>query len=103
VVDQLVDKAQQQGTLRPDLLPSDLPVVQLMVAAVTDHTGQPELWRRYLALLVDGMRACPARPSAVLPAPPGLQNPVQQALVDSSVRQANDRREGRPARPRRPS
>jgi AcrR family transcriptional regulator len=97
LVDQLVDKAQEQGTLRPDLLPSDLPVVQLMVAAVTDHTGQPELWRRYLALLVDGMRACPARPSTVLPAPPGLQNPVQQALVDSSVRQANDRREGRPA------
>ena len=103
LVNQLVDKAQQQGTLRPDLLPSDLPVVQLMVAAVTDHTGQPELWRRYLALLVNGMRACPARPATVLPAPPGLQNPVQQALVNSSVRQANDRRAGPPAQPRRPS
>jgi hypothetical protein len=30
-----------------------------MLGAVTEHLGQPELWRRYLALLLDGMRARP--------------------------------------------
>jgi hypothetical protein len=30
-----------------------------MLGAVTEHIGQPELWRRYLALLIDGMRARP--------------------------------------------
>lgn len=101
LVDQLVVKAQQQGTLRPDLLPADLPILQLMIAAVTDHTGQPDLWRRYLALVVDGMRARPSQPNSVLPTPPGPPAEMQ-ALVDSSVRQARDR-DGRPARRRRPS
>jgi hypothetical protein len=32
-------------------------MIQLMVAAITDHTGRPDLWRRYLRLLLDGMRA----------------------------------------------
>jgi len=91
LVDQLVEKAQRQGTLRPDLLPLDLPVLQLMIAAVTDHTGQPELWRRYLALVIDGMRARPPGQSEPLPVPFGLPDRMQEALVDSSVRQADDR------------
>jgi len=58
-VDQLVDRAKAQGALRPDMQPWDLPMVQLMVAAVTDNTGHPDLWRRYLRLLLDGLRARP--------------------------------------------
>ncbi len=57
--DQLVARAKEQGTLRPDMQPRDLPMIQLMVAAVTDHTGHPDLWRRYLHLLLDGLRARP--------------------------------------------
>jgi hypothetical protein len=49
-------RAKEQGALRTDIEGSDLPMVQLMVAAVTDHTGQPDLWRRYLRLMLDGMR-----------------------------------------------
>ncbi len=98
LVDRLVEKAQAQGTLRPDLLPSDLPVLQLMIAAVTDHIGQPELWRRYLTLVVDGMRARPGGQNSPLPSVPGLPDQVQQALVDSSVRQAGDRSAGAPRR-----
>lgn len=55
-VDALVQRAKQQGSLRPDAEPWDLPMIQLMVAAVTDHTGHPDLWRRYLHLILDGMR-----------------------------------------------
>jgi AcrR family transcriptional regulator len=57
--DQLVTRAKEQGTLRPDMQPRDLPMIQLMVAAVTDNTGHPDLWRRYLHLLLDGLRAQP--------------------------------------------
>jgi len=47
-------------------------MIQLMVAAITDHTGQRDLWRRYLRLLLDGMRAarttppCPASPAMAI-------------------------------------
>ena len=101
LVDQLVDKAQRQGTLRPDLLPPDLPVLQLMVAAVTDHTGQPELWRRYLALVIDGMRARPEGQNAPLPDLPGSPDQAQQALLDSSVREARQRADTARGRARR--
>ena len=57
--DQLVTRAKEQGTLRPDMQPWDLPMIQLMVAAITDNTGHPDLWRRYLHLLLDGLRARP--------------------------------------------
>jgi AcrR family transcriptional regulator len=58
-VDALVARAKEQGTLRPDAEPWDLPMIQLMVAAVTDQTGHPDLWRRYLRLVLDGLRTQP--------------------------------------------
>jgi AcrR family transcriptional regulator len=58
-VDQMIARAKEQGTLRADISHIDLPMIQLMVAAVTDHTGRPDLWRRYLRLLLDGMRSRP--------------------------------------------
>jgi len=90
-VDILVARAQQQGALRRDLFPADFPILQLMIGAVTDHTGQPELWRRYLAILIDGLRA---RPGAASPLP-GIQVPeddLQQAIVESSTRSARSRK-----------
>jgi AcrR family transcriptional regulator len=90
LVDELVAKAQRQGKLRADLLPWDLPILQLMIAAVTDHTGQPDLWRRYLALVIDGMRARPDEADSPLPTPPRSEAHLPQALVDSSIRQAAD-------------
>jgi AcrR family transcriptional regulator len=58
-VDQMIARAKEQGMLRADISHIDLPMIQLMVAAVTDHTGRPDLWRRYLRLLLDGMRSRP--------------------------------------------
>jgi hypothetical protein len=54
-----VARAQEQGTLRRDVVGIDIPMIQLMVAAITDNTGTPDLWRRYLRLLIDGLRARP--------------------------------------------
>ncbi|XUL85905.1 TetR/AcrR family transcriptional regulator [Streptomyces galilaeus] len=68
LVDPLIDRAKEQGALRTDVEPLDLPMIQLMVGAVTDQTGEPDLWRRYLRMLLDGMRT---RPDGTESLPPG--------------------------------
>jgi AcrR family transcriptional regulator len=60
-VDLVVARAKEQGVLRADAEPWDLVVIQQMLAAVTERSGQPDLWRRYLRLLLDGLRAGPER------------------------------------------
>jgi hypothetical protein len=86
-VDVLVARAQEQGTLRADILPPDFAIVQLMVGAVSDHLGQSGLWRRYLAIVIDGLRAHPGEQSPL----PGLfasDDQLQDALTESSTRSA---------------
>ena len=58
VVTQLVTRAQAAGVLRADLRPTDVPLIEVMLAAVADYArpARPEIWRRYLALIVDGLR-----------------------------------------------
>jgi AcrR family transcriptional regulator len=59
IVARLVARAQKQGALRPDLRVTDMPLLQLMVGAIIDVSRdvEPELWRRFLGLLLDGLRA----------------------------------------------
>lgn len=65
----LVERAHEQGTLRADFAPEDLPLVFWTASAVIVRTAAvaPDHWRRYLGLLLDGLRAPAATP---LPAPP---------------------------------
>jgi AcrR family transcriptional regulator len=65
----LIERAQEQGALRPDFTPEDLPVVFWTAGRVIETTAAvaPDYWRRYLALLLDGLRAEAATP---LPRPP---------------------------------
>jgi AcrR family transcriptional regulator len=58
MVERLVVRAQEAGALRPDVGTLDLPMVSLMLGQVIDFSEDiaPALWRRYLALLLDGMR-----------------------------------------------
>jgi AcrR family transcriptional regulator len=55
----LVRRARAAGQLRPDVEGSDLQLIQIMLGAVVDHTGDgdDETWRRMLAIVVDGLRA----------------------------------------------
>ncbi|MBS2540007.1 TetR/AcrR family transcriptional regulator [Catenulispora sp. NF23] len=92
-VDALVARAQEQGTLRADVVPPDFAVVQLMLGAVSDHTGQPELWRRYLVLLVDGLRARPE--NVQMPELQASDDAMQEALAASSARSVRDSKSGR--------
>jgi AcrR family transcriptional regulator len=55
---ELVRRAQEAGALRPDFAPQDIPLLQIMLGAIVDvsQSVQPELWQRYLTLILDGMR-----------------------------------------------
>jgi len=71
VVTALIERAREAGCLRPDVDGPDVPVLHLMVGTVLDYSRdvEPELWRRYLALLLDALRARRDDP-APLPVPP---------------------------------
>lgn len=58
-VTRLITRAQAAGQLRAEITVNDMPLIQLMIASVVDYTChvQPELWRRYLALVIDGLRS----------------------------------------------
>ncbi len=66
---QMIERAQGQGTLRADITAEDIPLVFWTGGRVIETTGTvaPDYWRRYLGLLLDGLRAEAATP---LPAPP---------------------------------
>jgi AcrR family transcriptional regulator len=57
-ISKLVERARDDGYLRPDVEPSDMPILGMLAGTVSEWAGhvEPELWRRYVALLLDGMR-----------------------------------------------
>jgi AcrR family transcriptional regulator len=58
VVTRLVERAQADGHLGPELSHTDMPVLALLAGTVSEFAGHvdPDLWRRYVAILLDGMR-----------------------------------------------
>jgi AcrR family transcriptional regulator len=62
---ELLARAQAAGDARPDLVPDDLPVLLHMAGGSTGRRldgrpMRPEEWPRYVAMLLDGLRArCP--------------------------------------------
>jgi AcrR family transcriptional regulator len=58
IVGEIFARAQADGHLRADVVPTDFPMLLRMIAAVAEFTREvrPELWRRYLAILLDGLR-----------------------------------------------
>lgn len=71
IITQLVARAQEQGRLRRDIAPTDIPLIAVMLSGVVDYAShvQPDIWRRYLAIIVDGLRAGPGERTPLHPAP----------------------------------
>jgi len=71
LVRSLFERAQAAGQLRADLRGADWPFIEFMLNAVVESSRhvRPELWRRYLTLVLDGMRAHRETPTT-LPEPP---------------------------------
>ncbi|MFJ6656367.1 TetR/AcrR family transcriptional regulator [Streptomyces sp. NPDC091377] len=57
----LIRRAQESGDLRAEVTPSDIPVIQEMLSAATQFAQgrRPEIWRRYLEILLEGLRRRP--------------------------------------------
>jgi hypothetical protein len=66
LVRRLIERAQEQGALRPDFTPEDMPLVFSTGGRVIEMTAgvAPDLWRRFLGLMLDGLRAEAATPLA---------------------------------------
>ena len=65
LVGQLVERAQEQGTLRGDVGAFDIAMVRGMLARLIDGAGDgaDEVWPRMLAIVLDGLRAERGAPS----------------------------------------
>ena len=63
----LVERAQADGSLRSDLAATDVPLLQLMLGSLSECSRgvDPEIWRRYLGIVTDGLRARRDEPSAL--------------------------------------
>ena len=70
LVSQLIARAREQGALRADFADEDLPMLFWAGGRVAEMTAvvAPDLWQRYLGLILDGLRAEAA--ATTLPHPP---------------------------------
>ena len=71
MVGRLVRRAHGAGALRRDITHEDMPVLSMMLGTVIDvaRDTEAELWRRYLAIVLRGLRAEPTPPEPLLVRP----------------------------------
>ena len=88
LVERLVQRAQAAGQLRADVRPTDIPFIVFMLTEATHlvNAANPDIWRRYLTLILDGMQ--PGR-EGVTPLPVAALLPEE---MEKSMRQAAPRR-----------
>jgi AcrR family transcriptional regulator len=87
LIGRLVERAQAAGQVRGDLRPTDIPFIIFTLTQATEFSrrASPELWRRYLALFLDGLR--PERAGvAPLPVPAMLPEEMEKAMRESAPR-----------------
>ncbi len=75
ILEDVVARAQRDGSLRADVQTTDIGM-QLMMMSSMSVPGQPEIWRRYLALMIDALRARPDQ------APLPLAAPADEAMYE---------------------
>jgi AcrR family transcriptional regulator len=83
LVAELVRRAQHAGALREDVVAHDVMLVSLMTGAVADYSigVEPQLWRRSLALQIDGLRARRDEPTR-LPVGPLDEEQADRAMAE---------------------
>jgi AcrR family transcriptional regulator len=86
LVTAIFDRAKVAGVLRADVEPTDAPLITMMVGSIIDRTREvdPELWRRYLGIVLDGLR--PARASASTLGAPALGGDALGEVMRSRAR-----------------
>jgi AcrR family transcriptional regulator len=54
---ELMERARASGRLRADATTDDIPIIMCGAGSVMRTIPAPEVWRRYVSLMLDGMRA----------------------------------------------
>ena len=59
LTNEVIERARAAGVVRPDAAAQDVPVTMMMLAPLIEAGREiaPDLWRRHLALILDGLRA----------------------------------------------
>jgi len=81
LIEQLVQRAQAAGQLRTDIRQTDIALLVLVLTETTQlaYAANPDIWRRYLTLILDGMR--PAREGVTpLPVPALLPEEMEKSM-----------------------
>src|SRR5439155_24349509 len=70
LVAQVLQRAQDAGVVRSDIALTDLPLIQLAIGTIAESSRDvaPDVWRRMMTLVFDGLRAECARSELVTPA-----------------------------------
>jgi AcrR family transcriptional regulator len=87
LVERLVERAQAAGQLRADLRQTDIIFLVFMLTDATQlaQAANPDVWRRYLTLILDGMR--PAREGVTpLPVPALLPGEMEKSMREVAPR-----------------
>ena len=87
LVTRLIERAQAAGQLRPDLRPTDIPFILFVLAEAAQFARRvsPEIWRRYLTLVLDGLR--PEREGvSPLPVPALLPDEFEMTVRQNALR-----------------
>ncbi len=79
----LVERAKRESALRPDVDVTDIGILVVMLCTVADVAGDkaPDLWRRYLPMLLIGLQS-----GVVLPAPPLAESQFREAMSQHKQR-----------------
>jgi AcrR family transcriptional regulator len=56
LIDQLIGRAQEAGALRPDIAADDVSTLVGSAIRGASNSPDPELWRRYVEVVLDGLR-----------------------------------------------
>lgn len=61
LIEEIFERAHREGSLRADVGIHDLPIIMATVTDLARHTNgcRPEIYRRFLELIIDGLRAGP--------------------------------------------
>jgi hypothetical protein len=72
LIHDLVRRAQQDGDLRPDVVPADIGVLLIAGVSMVELTApvSPDVWHRHVSVILDGLRARPAGAGTPLTEPP---------------------------------
>jgi AcrR family transcriptional regulator len=79
LVTELFERAKRAGVVRADAEAFDTPLIFMMLGPLMDraHDVDPDLWRRYLGLVLDGLRPAAATP---LPRPAPTPDQLDRVL-----------------------